>query len=110
MRVLNLLSIALSLHITSFASETNIHVDCITLVDENSIICKYTHDRVNYDKNISVHWIDPNGVLSRSRSMTIPASHGSIYDYRYLSGRLKGIWTFMVTDESNEFKTNFTIE
>ena len=95
--------------ISVFAEEIN-NVDCIILEDENSIICKYTHERVDTPKEIIVQWIDPNNNVSRERDMLIPAGHASIYDYRYKHGRTKGIWTFKVIDNSKEYTTNFTIE
>jgi hypothetical protein len=85
-------------------------VDCIILEDENSIICKYTHERVPLDKNVTVQWIEPDGIISRTRDMVIPAFHGSVYDYRYVEGRTKGVWTFKVIDKPNEFTTTFNIE
>jgi hypothetical protein len=91
-----------------FAEEPR--VDCILLEDENSIICKYMTPRTDEPKDITVQWIDPNNEISRQRRMTIPEYHGSIYDYRYLQGRLKGVWTFKVIDADEEFTTNFTVE
>ena len=85
-------------------------VDCLILEDENSIICKFTHDRVSYNKIINVQWIEPDNTITRKREMIIPSNHGSIYDYRYKQGRTKGIWTFKVTDDDEEYTTNFTIE
>lgn len=91
-----------------FANELG--VDCLILEDENSIVCKYTHVRVDYDKNVTFNWIDPNGNLSRSREMVIPAFHGSVYDYRYKKGRVLGTWTFEVIDQDQKYTTNFTLE
>jgi hypothetical protein len=91
-------------------SQAKSDVDCIILEDEDSIICKYTHTRINDDKNITVQWIEPNNQITRTREMTIPAHHGSIYDYRYKTGRTKGTWTFKVIDDSKEYTTNFIIE
>lgn len=85
-------------------------VDCIILEDEDSIICKYTHNRVNFNKIITVQWIEPDNQITRTREMIIPAYHGSIYDYRYKQGRTKGIWTFKVKDDDKEYTTNFTID
>ena len=85
-------------------------VDCLVLKDENSIICKYSHKRVNKDKTIRFEWIEPNGDISRARDMIIPAGHGSIYDYRYIKGRSVGTWTFKAIDETTEYKTTFVIE
>ncbi len=84
--------------------------DCIILEDENSIICKYTHQRVSYEKSVTFNWIEPDGKITRTKVMIIPAGHGSVYDYRYIKGRTIGKWTFKVTDDSKEFQTNFTIE
>ncbi len=85
-------------------------VDCLILEDENSIICKYIHKRVDYDKNVIFNWIEPSGKITRVKELIIPAGHGSVYDYRYIKGRTHGVWTFTVTDGEKEFKTNFTIE
>lgn len=98
----------LSLLQTLYAEE--IGVDCLILEDENSIICKYNTLRVDYEKNILIQWIEPDKTITRERVVTIPANHGSIYDYRYIEGRTKGIWTFKVIDEGKEYTTNFTIE
>ncbi len=99
----------LSFTFLTYAS-ANSSVDCIILEDEDSIICKYTHTRISDDKNITVQWIEPNNQITRTREMTIPAYHGSIYDFRYKNGRTKGIWTFKVIDNEKEYTTNFTIE
>ena len=85
-------------------------VDCLILEDENSIVCKYKHARVNYEKNVVFDWIEPDGKITRTRELIIPAYHGSVYDYRYIKGRTPGIWTFKVTDGQEEYKTNFTIK
>ena len=47
-----------------FASSVNAKddkVDCLILEDENSIICKYSHERISVDKNITMKWV--SGVL-----------------------------------------------
>jgi len=94
----------------SFAQVDGVGVDCLILEDENSIICKYTHKRVDFDKDIIFHWINPKGEVSRTREVVIPAHHGSVYDFRYIDGRMLGIWTFKAVDGYSEYKTNFTIE
>jgi len=85
-------------------------VDCLVLKEENSIICKYTHKRINKDTSVRFEWIAPDGSVSRQRDMLIPAGHGSVYDYRYIKGRALGEWTFKVIDETQEYKTTFIIE
>ena len=94
----------------SFAQSQDSAADCLILEDENSIICKYSHERVAHEQIVEFHWIEPDGTISRERDMLIPASHGSVYDYRYIKGRTKGIWTFKVIDGQNEYKTNFAID
>lgn len=86
------------------------HIDCITLEDENSIVCKYTQKRVDYDKVVKFKWIDPNEKVSRERDMEIPRFYGSVYDYRYRSGRLKGTWKFQVIDDKKVYETTFIIK
>lgn len=101
--------------ISSFAFSETIEsqansADCLILEDENSIVCKYTHERVDSDKEIQVLWIDPKGEISRDRNVVIPAGHGSIYDFRYIQGREKGTWTFKVIDAQIETTTNFELK
>jgi len=88
----------------------NENVDCIILEDENSIICKYSNERYNQDRNVTFNWHEPNGNLSRQREITIPSGHGSVYDFRYIKGRVPGQWTLKVNDNNQTFKTNFIIE
>ncbi len=85
-------------------------VDCLILKDENSIICKYNALRSTKDESIIVQWIDPQGDISRSREMIVPAGHGSIYDYRYIKGRLLGEWTFKVITNKSEYETTFELK
>ena len=90
--------------------EPKVSTDCLILEDENSIICKYEHERSEEDREILVKWIDPNGELSRERILILPAGHGSIYDFRYIEGRMKGIWQFKVIENDQESSATFEIE
>lgn len=105
-----LLSLFLILSSLTFANDQDIGADCIILEDENSIICKYTQVRLDTDKEVIFHWIEPDGMVTRKRVMSIPAFHGSIYDYRYIEGRTPGVWTFKVLDGDKEYTTKFTIK
>ena len=100
----------LSIFFTSIVTAQEVGVDCLIVKDENSIICKYTQERSLEDRNIEVNWIDPNGKLSRQRDMVIPAGHGSVYDFRYLKGRMTGVWSFIVIDNEIKHETTFNIE
>lgn len=104
------LAVFLMLNTLSFASDQVVGADCIILEDENSIICKYTQERVDYDKEVIFQWIEPDGLATRKRVMHIPAFHGSVYDYRYIQGRTHGEWTFKVVDGKEEYTTKFTIK
>ena len=110
MRVSVFLLLAVGLFASDMLEYSDNKADCIVLKDENSIICKYTHKRINSDKTVKFQWIEPDGAISRQRDMVIPAGHGSVYDYRFIKGRTKGKWTFKVIDASNEYTTNFTLE
>jgi len=105
-----MVSLIISFSFAGFANANENSVDCLILEDENSIICKYTLMRVDYEKTIQVQWIEPDGTISRQRDMLIPSFHGSIYDYRYIEGRTKGTWTFKVIDEEEQYTTNFDIK
>lgn len=94
----------------TFVNANDNKVDCIILEDENSIICKYSHERISSEKNITVKWIEPDGTITRERDMIIPAFHGSVYDYRYVKGRTPGVWSFKVIDDEDEFTTSFNIK
>ena len=106
-KILNLI-IVLLISGNLFAMDNK--VDCLILEDENSIICKYIQTRVSYDKTVIFDWIEPDGKITRTKELIVPAGHGSVYDYRYIKGRTKGIWTFKVTDANEQFKTTFNIE
>lgn len=88
----------------------NKEADCIILKEENSIICKYSHERINENTEVTFNWIEPDGQITRTRVMTLPAGHGSVYDYRYLEGRTHGTWTFEVIDGEDKITTEFIID
>ncbi len=100
----------LLLSLSLFAQENKPEVDCLILEDENSIICKYILSRETTDKNITFEWIDPEGNVSRTKDVVVLSNHGSAYDFRYINGRQKGIWTFKVIDNNQIYKTEFEIK
>lgn len=85
-------------------------VDCLILKDENSIICKYETIRKDVDEPIFIEWINPEGQVSRTREMTVPAGHGSIYDFRYIKNRSLGTWTFKVNSKDEVYTTTFELK
>lgn len=98
-----------------FASEIELQeeaikeADCLIVNDENSIICKYTSPILLEDKEVIIEWINPDGESTRRRGKIKPAGHSSVYDFRYLNGRIKGIWMFRVFDDKDIITTTFEI-
>ena len=89
----------------------NPNVDCLILEDENSIICKFEviKDSQNEQK-IVINWVNPNGEISRTREMLIPAGDSSAYDFRYLDGRESGKWDFKIIYDEKEYSTSFELK
>ncbi|WP_152020895.1 hypothetical protein [Aliarcobacter butzleri] len=89
----------------------NPNVDCLILEDENSIICKFEviKDPQNEQK-IVINWVNPNGEISRTREMLIPAGDSSAYDFRYLDGRESGKWDFKIIYDEKEYSTSFELK
>ncbi len=85
-------------------------VDCLVIKEENSIICKYMTERSIEDKFVTMEWINPEGEVSRTRKVLFPSGHGSVYDFRYLSGREIGTWNFRVIDKDKIFTTTFEVK
>ena len=107
---MNFIKTLLFLYMIPLLGNGNTNLNCLLLEDENSIVCKYKTDRVNYDRNVTMYWIDPNHLVSRTRKRIIPANHGSIYDYRYISGRLLGEWEFKIKDGKRYSSTTFILK
>ena len=79
----------------------NPNVDCLILEVE-----------LNNENNqtLIINWIDPNGTVSRTREMIIPAGDTSAYDFRYLDGREKGKWDFKIIYNNQEYTTKFELK
>lgn len=102
--------VAPAVEITDEVEQIENNADCLILEDENSIICKYEMNRPEVDQQIKVEWISPTGEISRGREMLIPVGHGSVYDYRYISGRESGTWTFKVYHNDKTYSTQFELK
>ncbi len=95
----------LLLSLFSFAVAAN--VQC--RIENERIYCTYYLDRSDNQngKNVEFRWISPNAPEDeRVRHFQIPPQHGSVYDYRFLPGRAKGVWHVRVVD----LDTNETVE
>ncbi len=91
--------------------EYNPKVECLVLEDENSILCKFEViiDPVE-DQTISLKWVNPNEEITRTRDIVIPAGDSSAYDFRYLDGREKGLWSFKIIYKDKEYTNQFEIK
>jgi hypothetical protein len=94
----------------SFLVANENSVDCIVIKDENQIVCKYMQEWSDTENKVIFNWIAPNGKLSRSKTLVVPVGHLSVYDYRFLRGRAKGVWTLITKSKGRNYKTNFTVE
>lgn len=89
----------------------NPNVDCLILEDENSIICKFEVIKdLQNEQKIVINWVNPNGEISRTREMLIPAGDSSAYDFRYLDGRESGKWDFKIIYNEKEYSTSFELK
>ncbi|WP_353661476.1 hypothetical protein [Hydrogenimonas sp. SS33] len=78
-------------------------------IENERIYCTYYLDRSDNPagKRVEFHWISPTSPEDdRIRHFDIPPLYGSVYDYRFLPGRAKGVWHVQVTD----LDTNETVE
>ncbi len=78
-------------------------------IENERIYCTYYLDRSDNQngKNVEFEWISPASPDdNRIRHFQVPPQHGSVYDYRFLPGRAKGVWHVRVTD----LDTNETVE
>lgn len=83
-------------------------------IESERIYCTYFSDRSDNasGKEIVFEWISPTSPRDdRVRHYELPAYRGSVYDYRFMPGRQKGVWHVRVTDrDTNEsVQTTFTI-
>ena len=74
-------------------------VTCEALDDGiEKIRCTLAVARMDEAREATFYWhSDAFPQDDRERTLSLPANHGSVYDYRYLRGRAQGIWTVTVT-------------
>ena len=80
-----------------FAQESSVH--CGVFDDGiEKIQCTLVTPRKNEARSATFYWhSEAYPQDDRERELTLPANHGSVYDYRYLRGRAEGSWTVTVT-------------
>jgi len=61
------------------------------------LVCTYETTRVDFDRSVTFLWHSlEHPQDDRERTITLKASHGSVYDYRFLRGRAQGSWEVSV--------------
>jgi hypothetical protein len=87
----------------------NPNVECVVLVDEDSVICKFEVIRADKEQQVIVSWISPTGEISRTREIIINAGDSTAYDYRHLDGRENGKWNFKIIYNEKEYISQFDL-
>lgn len=89
----------------------NPNIECLILEDEDSIVCKFEvqKDEENSQK-VTINWISPNGEISRSRELEVAPQNASVYDFRYLDGREKGLWSFVIIYKDSQYSSSFELK
>jgi len=73
------------------------------------IQCTFVAPRKNEERTAAFYWhSEAYPQDDRERELSLPANHGSVYDYRYLRGRAEGSWTVTVTLTDAEGNTTET--
>ena len=74
-------------------------VTCEILDDgTEKIQCTLVTPRKNEARETTFYWhSEAYPQDDRERQLSLPANHGSVYDYRYLRGRAQGDWKITVT-------------
>lgn len=100
---------------SAFAQEPSLTCDVVNDGTEK-IQCTFVTPRKNEARETTFYWhSESHPQDDRERIITLPAGHGSVYDYRYLRGRAQGTWTVTVsiTDadgSETEVSHHFTLE
>lgn len=110
--LLNLTFLLSILNISLFADITYSErkVSCVVSENENKIICDYKFERNNYNKEVSFLWYRPDEMISRDKTFFVKNDNSSIYDYRFIKERMKGLWNVKVIDGEEILETSFELK
>ncbi len=98
----NFITIITLLLLSSLHAKDSIFCEVLG-VESKRIQCTYFTQRVNFDRNISFHWMAPDEEYDfRQHNFSLLAQHSSVYDYRYYHGRSLGEWKIFVNNEQNQ--------
>jgi hypothetical protein len=71
------------------------------ILEEGSKIIRCTYSSVRLEKTRTIQFVWRSETTphdDRERTLSLPALHGSVYDYRYYYGRAPGKWEVAATD------------
>jgi len=98
------------------AYESDPVIEC-TVVSEDieKIVCKVQLERADHDRVVTFFWHSKRYPQDdRDRSVVLNANHGSVYDYRFLRGRVQGEWSVSViivnTETQRSAEVDFVLE
>ncbi len=95
------ITIIISLLFSSLYAKDSIFCEVLG-VESKRIQCTFFTQRVSFDRNVTFCWESPDAQYDyRRHYFTLPAHHGSVYDYRYYHGRSAGEWKISVKDDAN---------
>jgi len=99
-----------------FANESRPSLECTAVSEDiEKIVCKIQVERSDYDRVVTFFWHSKRYPQDdRERTVVLNANHGSVFDYRFLRGRVQGEWSVAVTvddtDEQNSAEAHFILE
>lgn len=83
----------------------------ICLEEGDDITCKLMTKRLNEPRRVTFHWQSPNSPDDdRETTLTLPATHASIFDMRHKDGRAKGQWEVTAKIDNETIATTFSVQ
>ncbi len=83
----------------------------ICLEEGDNITCKLMTKRLNEPRSVKFQWQSPiSPDDDRAYTVTLPATHASVFDRRHKAGRAKGNWTVTAEMDGEEVSTTFDMD
>jgi len=80
----------------------------ICLEEGDNVTCKLMTKRLNETRNVKFHWQSPiSPDDDRAYTVSLPATHASVFDRRHKAGRAKGSWKVTAELDGEEVSTTF---
>ena len=83
----------------------------ICLEEGDNITCKLMTKRLNEPRSVKFHWQSPiSPDDDRAYTVTLPATHASVFDTRHKTGRAKGSWKVTAEMDGEKVSTTFDMD